>query len=350
MNPSLIDRVADKTLTESLGVRAGEAVTIETWNTGLRFAQRTEVRARRIGALPLLLFEDEDAFIESLRLTPKQRVGRLGKHEYSLLSGTNAYVFIPGPVLGGSSRLSREDLAASTAYNSSWYLAAKKARLRGVRMTFGYVGPDLARILHKPIRRVVEHQLRACLTDLRKVRQTGLTLSRRLRPRARATLKAEGETLHFELGTEEALDDGVVSRNDLATGGNMTNLPPGYYAREIVVASLDGTVRMYAPVPRIGAVADLRLEFCKGRLVDWECEADQHWLNHLVRATSEDRRTFGAVVIGLNPALREGYGQDRLVEGAVTFFGMFQGTTHRADLEVGRGAVVREGGLTQSSP
>ena len=349
MNPSLMDRVADKVLSESLRVHAGETVTIETWNTGLRFAQRIEVRARRIGAIPLLLLEDEEAFIEGLQLTPKERVGRMGKHEYSLLSETDAYVFIPGPVLGGSSKLSREDLTASTSYNSSWYTAAKKAGLRGVRLTFGYVGPELAMILRKPVGRVVEHQLGACLTDFRKVRQTGRSLSRQLRPRARATLQAGGETLRFELGTEEALDDGMVSRDDLATGGNMTNMPPGYYAREIAESSLNGTVRVYAPVPRIGAVADLRLEFHQGRLVDWVSEANQRWLNHLVRATPKDRRTFAAVVIGLNPALREGYGQDRLMEGTVTFFGMFQGTTHHADLDVGDRVVVREGKLTSTS-
>jgi leucyl aminopeptidase (aminopeptidase T) len=299
-----------------------------------------------MGALPVLLSEDEDSFVEGVRLTPKERIGEMGGHESALLSKTNAYVFIPGPILGGSAKLSREEVTASTAYNPSWYQAAKKAGLRGVRMTFGYVGPELAMILRKPVTRVAEHQLRACLTDLQKVRQTGLSLSRRLRPRTKATLRAQGETLHFELGAEEALDDGAVSRNDLATGGNMTNVPPGYYAREILASSVNGTVRMYAPVPRIGAIADLRLEFRQGHLVNWESDANQRWLNHLIRVTPLDRRRFGAVVIGLNPALRDGYGQDRLVEGAITFFGMFQGTTCAADLDIGGRAVVRESRLT----
>jgi len=125
----------------------------------------------------------------------------------------------------------------------------------------------------------------------------------------------------------------------------MTNVPPGYYAREIVAPSLNGTVRLFTPVPRIGAVADLRLEFRRGRLVHWGSETNQRWLNELVRTTSKERRTFDAVAIGLNPALRNGYGQDRLVDGAVTFFGMFQGTSRPADLEVGGRDVVREGRL-----
>jgi leucyl aminopeptidase (aminopeptidase T) len=349
MDPNLLDRVAERVLRESLRVRAGEAVTIETWNTGLAFAQRAAVQARRMGAIPVLLFEDEATFIEGLRRTPGDHLGKMGKHEYALLSKTNAYVFIPGPVLGGSPKLSREEFTASTTYNSSWYAAAKKAGLRGVRLTLGYVGPELAKILRKPVGQIVEHQLRASLTDLRKVRRTGIRLSGRLRPRARATLSTEGETLHFELGAEEALDDGAVSRNDVASGGNLTNVPPGYYAREIVASSLQGTVRMYAPVPRIGTVADLRLEFRRGRLVRWRSEANPRWLNRLVQMTPKDRRTLGAVAIGLNPDLRGGYGQDRLREGAITFFGMFQGTTHAADLEVDGRPVVTESSLMPSS-
>jgi leucyl aminopeptidase (aminopeptidase T) len=255
MDRRLLDRVADRVLNESLRVRAGETVTIETWNTGFEFAKRVSVCARRLGASPVLLFEDEDSFVEGVRQLPDERLGELGAHESALLSKTNAYVFVPGPILGGSAKLSREEFTASTAYNPSWYRTAKKAGLRGARMTFGYVGPELAMILRKPVSRVVEHQFGASLTDLQKVRQTGLSLSRRLRPRASATLRAEGETFHFNLGAEEAFDDGTVSRNDLATGGNLTNVPPGYYARGIVASSLNGTVRMYAPVPRIQYLA-----------------------------------------------------------------------------------------------
>lgn len=298
-----------------------------------------------MGATPVLLFEDEDSFVEAIRRTPKESAGRMGKHEYALLSRTNAYVFIPGPILGGSPRMSREAVTASTAYNSSWYRAARKARLRGVRMLFGYAGPELAKILRRRLSQVVEHQLRAALADFQRVRRSGLALSRWLKPSAKVTLRSGGDVLQFDLGKEEAIDDGIVGGSDLAAGGNMTNVPPGYYAREIVPSSLDGVVRLFAPVPRIGTVADLRLRFKNGRLTSWESDASQRWLNRLVEDTPKERRTLGAVVIGLNPALRSGFGQDRLVEGAVSFFGKFQSTTREATLEVGGEAVIRESAL-----
>lgn len=341
----LLDRVARKVLLDAVHVRAGESVAIETWNTGLEFAQRVAVQARRLGATPLLVWEDEDTFVEALRRSPKASMGTMGRHEYALVSQTDAYVFIPGPALGGSPRLSPAEVSTATSYNSSWYQAAKKARLRGARMLFGYVGPELAGILRKSPARIVEHQLRACLTDYRSVRRTGLALSKRLRPRAKVTLRSEGHTLRFELGGEEAIEDGTVGDIDLATGGNMTNVPPGYYAREIVSSSLDGVVCLHAPVPRIRARANLRLTFRGGRLVRWESDVAQRWLDRLVEDTARERRTLGVLTIGLNPALREGYGQDRLVQGAVSFFGLFQSTAQRATLEVGQSTLIHDGRL-----
>ncbi|MGI0070652.1 MAG: hypothetical protein ACRECT_01010 [Thermoplasmata archaeon] len=212
-------------------------------------------------------------------------------------------------------------------------------------MTFGYVGPELAGILRRPERQIVEHQLAASLTDLPEVRRLGLRLSKLLTPRADVTVKAEGESIRFVLGAEDALDDGLVDRHDLAAEGNMTNMPPGYYAREISGPSLTGTARLHAPVPRIGTIADLRLEFDHGRITNWSSEVDPRWLTQLVKTTPKRRRRLTAVAIGLNPSLREGYGQDRLMEGAVTFYGMFQGTTHRATLAVNGRVVVDRGSM-----
>lgn len=345
MARSLMDRVADKVLRESLRVRPGENVSIETWNTGIDFAKRAALRARQLGAFSTVLLEDEDTYIAAIRSAPRKFLGKMGEHEWALLSRTNAYIFIPGPVLGGSPRISQNERAISTGYNTTWYTAAKKARLRGVRMTFGYVGKDLARALHKPVSRIVEHQLAASMVDFPRIRREGLALSRLLRPGSRVVVTSEGESLRFQLGKEEALDDGLVDRRDLSTGGNMTNIPPGYYAREIVSSTLDGTVHLHAPVPRIGGIGDIRFEFNHGRLSRLSSEENPRWLHGLVRAIPKDRRGFSAVAVGLNPGLRTGFGQDRLIQGAVTFYGMFQGTVRSANLEVDGRPVVSDSAL-----
>jgi len=339
----LVDQVAKKVLRESLGLKDGENITIETWNNGLFFAERALVCARELGAIPLLLFEDETSYIEGVRKAPRDAVGKMGKHEYALLSATDAYLFIPGPVLGGSPKLSREEVVAYTSYNSSWYKAAMRAGLRGARLTFGYVGEEMARVLGKNLKEIVEHQLRASLIDFHKIRQIGMKLSQKMKRGAKVTARAEGEVLNFELGAEEEIDDGMTDRRDVTEGNNMTNVPPGYFAKAIKKETLSGAVRVHAPLPRLGTSVDLRLEFAKGRLKTWESERNQEWLGSLVRRLPAERRTFSDIVMGLNPLLRYGYAQDRLVGGAITLFGMFQGTTRNGSLEVNERLLVDEG-------
>jgi leucyl aminopeptidase (aminopeptidase T) len=345
MDRRLFNQVADRVLRDSLRVKKGENVTVETWNTGLTFAERVWVKSREIGAVPLLFLEDEDTFVEGLRVGAKESAGGMGDHEHALLSKTDAYVFIPGPVLGGSSKLTRDEFAAATRYNPLWYSAARKAKLRGARMLFGYVGPEMAKALRKPMDEIVERQLRAALVDFKEVHATARKVSRSLKPGSRATLKTEGEVLRFQLGKESGLDAGVVSREKLAAGENMVNIPPGYFAREIVTSTISGAVRLHAPVPRLRNVVDLRFEFRNGKLKSWDCPKNQAWLDELVKATPPERRTFGAVVVGLNPELRRGYGQDRLTEGAISFFGIFQSTARSASLDVDGEPVVANDSL-----
>jgi leucyl aminopeptidase (aminopeptidase T) len=201
-------------------------------------------------------------------------------------------------------------------------------------MLFGYVGPEMAKAVRKPIDEIVESQLRGALVDFRKVAANARKVSRWLKPGSWATLKADGEVLRFQLGKESGLDAGVVSREKIFAGENIVNIPPGYFAREIVTRSVSGAVRLHAPVPRLRNVVDIRFEFKNGKLRSWDCPRNQAWLNELVKATPPERRSFGAVVIGLNPALRRGCCQDRLTEGAVSFFGMFQSSARSASLDL----------------
>ena len=114
----------------------------------------------------MLILEDEEAYVDGIKNMPKKSLGTMGKHEFNLLAGTDAYVFIPGPPLGAYySKLTGEERAAGTRYNSSWYEAAEKAKLRGVRFTAGYVGKDVASLVGKKVDQIVTHQLKAILVN-----------------------------------------------------------------------------------------------------------------------------------------------------------------------------------------
>jgi len=142
-------------ISESLRLKKGESVTVETWNNGLALARQFVVEARRIGALPIMIFEDEDTYVDSVKNAPKNMVGKMGRHEYELLAATDAYLFIPNELLGASTkRLTPEEVDQSTSYGTSWYEAAGKAKLRGARMSFGFAGKEVARILGKRLEEI----------------------------------------------------------------------------------------------------------------------------------------------------------------------------------------------------
>jgi leucyl aminopeptidase (aminopeptidase T) len=268
---SLYRQVAKKVLTETLHVKGGEAVTVETWNNGLGFSRHAVAEARAMGCTAIMLLEDEEAYVEGIRRAPKDSIGLMGKNEYSLLSGTDAYVFVPGPTLSSYSRtLAPSELADSTRYNSYWYDAAKKAGLRGARLTLGYVGKDMARMLGKGVSEIVRGQLRAALTDYEGVATHAGAVASSLSEGAEATLGTGDASLRFTLKGELEVDDAIVDERDIAAGNNMTYIPPGLATKEVDPGSVEGKVRVSASLTRQGVLKGVELEFRGGRLVEWK--------------------------------------------------------------------------------
>jgi leucyl aminopeptidase (aminopeptidase T) len=344
---ALYDKVARRTIFETLRMKKGETLTIEAWNNGLPFARRLVVEARKIGAIPIVIFEDESAYIEGVRVTPKDVLGSMGKQEFGLLAGSDAYVFIPGPPIGAySPHLSRQEVTDSTKYNRSWYEAAEKARLRGARFPFGYVGKDYAKLLGKRPEEVARHQLKAALADFSGIAASGKALGQALKDGAQGTLLTAAGKLEFTLRGDLEIQDGVVDEDDVAGGDNMAYVPSGYVSKQVDPASAKGTVALSPAVTRLGLLADARLEFADGKLLGWKSSGSPKMLAELVEAVQPEKRVFSSVMVGLNPLMKYENGQDRMVSGAVGIGGFgFTGTVRRGSLTVDGKALVRKGKL-----
>ncbi|MDA4137166.1 MAG: hypothetical protein OK449_09265 [Thaumarchaeota archaeon] len=313
---ALFSRVAKKILTESLALKKGDALTIETWNNGLPFAKQVAIEARRMGAIPLTIFEDEDAYVEGVRESPEDMVGQMGKHEFKLLSGTDAYVFIPGPVLGSfSHKLSREETAKSTQYGDSWYKAASQSKLRGVRLVFGYIGDDADKVLGKSIRAVVSHQLEAALADYNAIGKKGSELAAVLGKGADVKITTPGSLLKLELNGILEVEDGVVDATDVANESNICYMPPGYVYAEVVPESVSGTFTFSPTVTRFGMISDGTIEFRNGEVVGLRSNGSRAALKKLEAASKSKRAS--SITIGLNPLLKYGYGQNANSAGVV---------------------------------
>ena len=347
MVTALHSRIVRKILSDSLGLKKGETITVETWNSGLPFAKEVVRQARRLGCMPILIFEDEPTYLDGIKHTPKDVLGLMGKQEYGLLAATDAYVFIPGPPLGVYyKKITRDEFSNATKYNSSWYDAAGRAKLKGVRLTFGYVGSDMARFLGKPVREVVDAQLRAALVDFGKIRARAKPLAKRFEDGAPVSLRSRGVELKFKLKGELEVEDGIVDNKDVSSGQNMTYIPPGLILKEVEKNSANGKVKLSPSLTRFGVASKAVLEFKRGKLVRWSSPESQDALNTLLATISEKNRILSTFTLGLNEKFGYGFGQDRLVAGSVGIGGFgFTGILQKANATIAGTEIVSAGRL-----
>ena len=328
-------------------------MTIETWNGGLDFAKEVVKESRRVGAIPLLILEDDDAYIEGLSTTPKDSLGKMGKHEYSLLSSTDAYVFIPGPPIAVyAPMIPREDGVAATAYNASWYESAEKAKVRGVRMSFGYVGKEYAKLFGKTPREIIDNQLKASLLDFEAMRAEAKPLMDKLQDGAMAELHTGSNKLTFSVKGELGIEDGIVDKTDIATNNNISAIVPGMIWKDVDPTTVSGTVKISPSVSRLGLIDEATLEFKEGKLVHWDSKnaKSKKMLDNLLEAVPEDKRVFSILSIGVNPEMKYGNAQDRIVKGSLGLAGFgFTGIVRNGALKVNGETVIEKGKITAFS-
>jgi len=340
-------RVAKKVLSETLAVRKGETVTVESWNNGLGFARNVVAEARAMGCTAILLLEDEEAYVEGANRAPKDRIGLMGRNEFGMIEGTDAYVFIPGPLLAMyQRRVKPQIMSESTKYNGSWYEAAEKAKLRGARLAFGYIGEEMAGVMGRTVKQVVERQLRAALVDFNGIAKSAQRLAPLLSDGSEALIQAGGSRLEFSLKGETTIEDGVVSHRDVEEGNNMTYLPPGFVSRGVDPNSVSGTMSVSKTVTRLGLLEDAILTFREGRLVKWKSRESMKMLTELIKAVPEQKRKMTILNVGINPKMGYLFGQDRMVAGSVTAGGFgFMAVIRGTNLTVEGKPVVTAGRL-----
>jgi len=305
------------------------------------------MEARKIGAHPIMIFEDEDTYVESLKNTPKDSVGKMGRHEYELLAATDAYFFIPNEVLEGyTKRLSPTVVDQSTSYGNSWYEAAEKAKLRGARMSFGFAGKELARILGKKLDDIIIHQLKATLVDFALLHKTGNELEAQLPNNSTGLLDSGGSQLELEFEDGTRIEDGIVDEGDVSSGYNMAYLPPGMLTKKVRANSVTGKVKLAPTLTWRGVVGDATLEFESGKLVKWTSRSSEERLDSLIKDQPDSERKVEQLTLGFNPLVRYGYGEDRFVSGSIGLSALgFTGIVRNGTLRSGQTVLINKGKL-----
>jgi leucyl aminopeptidase (aminopeptidase T) len=318
------EQLARTILGPALSVRRGENVLIESWGHTMPFASACVVEARRRGARPMLLYEDETAFWRSLEVAPPSQIGHVGTHEWAALAQADAYVFFPGP--GDRPRFQRlpeREIQQLTQYNTEWYRRARAAKLRGVRSVLGYAsdldaarwGVDGPEWRAQLVRGSVE-------ADLVAIKQEGARAAARLITGKELRVTASnGTDLTMRLrGRTPTTDDGVVDPADVRAGRNLTNHPPGSVVVAIDERSARGVVIADRPsFLRTGRVDGGQWEFERGRLVSFSYTDGQSVFESAASEAPPGWDHASLFSLGLNPALAAGVPQvEDQEEGAIT--------------------------------
>jgi leucyl aminopeptidase (aminopeptidase T) len=307
-SPQQAAALAKNVLTKTLHVRKGENVVIETWSESLPWAKPFVAEARRLGANPVLLYEDEASFWEALKAGHGGHTGRVGSHEWAALANTSAYVFFFGPSeWPRADDLPAKNRAGVAAYNGEWYRRAAKAKIRGARMYLGRTSQLSADRWKLDLEAWRDELVRASLVSPAAMNRMGKRIGVRMQKGKEVTVThSNGTDLSFRLArTPLQLDDGLVDAADLKTGQNMAAIPGGVVGICVDPASANGVVTgNHTTYPDSGPVTGSHWEFSAGHLTDQSYESGgAPVLAAYAKAPKNGRDRLGYFSIGLNPEI-----------------------------------------------
>jgi len=310
--PSNLQRDAARNIvTKYLKVRAGENVIIESWNHTMPMASAMVDEVRRLGGKVLLVHNDEDAWWRAIDRKQSKLLGRSSAPEWAALKATDVYVNFWGP--GDTDRIEKlPDKPGNEAFawNWPWYAVARKAGLRGVRVTAGFVTEGRAQKWGVDRAQWEESMLRASLIDPEEVAKTGALLSKALsRGKKVHITHSNGTDLEVALaGVAPRLHDGrphPYHKGD-SPSGMLQQIPAGTVDVALDSKTAEGSFHANRRTNiwwnwHAGGT----LEFADGRLTSYSFEdGEKDFARQYKSGTSGKDRT-SVLKFGLNPAVKD---------------------------------------------
>jgi len=315
-------KLVQSILRNNLQVKPGESVTIEAWSHTLPYAVALAREARRMKALPVILYEDEDAYWDTVESGGSRVLGKKPDHEWASLAKTDVYIHMWGP--GDRVRLNSLPEKQSNelvAWNEAWYATAKKAGLRGARLELGRPYPSLAQAYGVDLETWTHDLSEATLVDPAWLARAAAPIVRSLKSGKRVHIThANGTDLTLGLaGREPSANIGRVSAADRKRPFRMlTTLPSGAVRVALDETVADGVIvgnRTDYYDDRIAT--EPRFEFSHGRLTSATYGSGGDRFEADFKKGGKGRDQPGMLSIGLNPKLHNTPQVEDLEAGAV---------------------------------
>jgi leucyl aminopeptidase (aminopeptidase T) len=315
-------RLAKAVLGRNLKVKKGENVLIETWPHTLSYLPAFVEEARRLGARPTVVYEDEDSRWTAVKSKQLADFQKLSETDKAAIKASDVFVYFWGP----SDRphlWSLPDKVQGKVFgsNNEWYKFASKAGLRGVRLQIGWASDPTAKFFGLDGDDWRSRMLAAGSIDLDAMRAKGEKVARMLKGGKELRLMgANGTDLTVQLrGVHTRVEVGDVTPEGLKRPfGMLANNPSGQVFVGIddsaAEGSLVGNRGVYLGSKRYSGA---KWAFHDGKLTDWSLEEGREPFAADYKKGGKGRDLLGYLSIGLNPYSRDLPPAEDTEEGAV---------------------------------
>lgn len=317
--------VARALVGSALGLRRGEHLLVVSWNHTLPWASAAVAEARRMGARPVLVLEDESAFWRGLDLARSTRSwATLPRTTQASVAAADALLYFPGPADRPRLRGLPADLVTPLlGQEELWSRPLATGKVRGVCCLLGYASDAEAEFWGVPGAMWRSQLIRAISSANYGTISSAAQRVARLLAGGREVHVHGGEGTDLRLRLKHRrpwIDDGRPARGPRPRIHALATAPAGSVVVAIDERSATGT-----------AVAN-RPSYLSGGRVDggqWEVEGGRlrnYWYADGAEAFEEEfalaprgRETVALLSVGLNAALAAGVPRaEDEEEGAVT--------------------------------
>jgi leucyl aminopeptidase (aminopeptidase T) len=321
--PNEADRLARRVLTTRLHLKPNENVTIEAYPTALPWAAGFVREARRLGARPLVHYEDEASYWAAVEEGKGGIIGQPGKHEWAELAETDVYIYFWGPEdQRRFNALPDSTIGKLIAFNAQWYKTAGKAGVRGARMGLARVTEVNARYWGVPAEAWQKEVVAGSMIDPQQFVASARKLSAAFERGKEVRLRhANGTDLTLKLAGRKARAalGWVTPESKRAGFGFMANVPDGSVYVAVDESTAEGTLvsnRMTAPfgVPVRGG----RWTFRDGRLVEQNYDDGAASVREGYAEGGRGRDLPAMLEVGLDPSVRISPNLEENERGAVS--------------------------------
>lgn len=318
------DALARKILGDNLAVKKGESVLIESWAHTLPYATAFVEEARRIGAQPNLLFEDDAAWWKAATSKQFGPFSHLSKAEKAAVAAADVYVYFWGPEdFAKASVLDGKSGEKLTAWNPEWYATAKKGGLRGVRMSLGFLGNPVAEKLGFDGDELRQRVAAAGATDASGMVKKGNRVMEKLRRGKELRIQHDnGTDLRLSLkGLKSRVSSGIVDdASRKLPRGMLTDNPTGLVLCGVDKSEATGEFVGNRTIYEIGAFeryAGAHWRFDGGHLGEHTMGLGAAAFDKAYKPSKKGYDHLGYFSIGLNPASKDLPPAEDTEEGAV---------------------------------